>query len=100
MVDLPAARLAHQPERLALVDGERHAVDGLDVPRDPLEKAPVDGKVHLEVFDLEQRLAPCAWMSLCGARPLLSRTAVRCPRVRHQALTFSPGAQRVNVAIE
>ena len=44
---LARARLAHDAERLALVEGERHALDGL-------QRAAAGGEGDVEVLDLEQ----------------------------------------------
>ena len=46
---LSRAGLPHDPERLAAMDGERQAVDGMD---DAVRRR----KLHNEVLDLEQRL--------------------------------------------
>ena len=52
---LPAARLADEPERLAALDVERHAVDGLHVTDVAIEDdAALDREVDLEVAELEQ----------------------------------------------
>ncbi len=52
---LAAAALAHQAQRLAAADRERHAVDGIDVTRHLREHALVDREVLLQALDLEQR---------------------------------------------
>jgi hypothetical protein len=55
---LPAARLAHQAERLALVDREAHAVDGANGPQlADAEEAAADVEVLDEIVDLQQRSA-------------------------------------------
>ena len=52
---LAAAALAHQAQRLAAVDKERDAVDGLDRPDLALDQdAAPDGKVLLELRDLDE----------------------------------------------
>ena len=52
---LAAARLAHQPQRLALEDAERHVIDGVDARDLSGEEPTPDREVLLEVLDLEQR---------------------------------------------
>ncbi len=55
---LAAARFAHQPEGLTLLDLEADVVDGLHVGDGLLEHdALEDREVHLEVPDLDERLA-------------------------------------------
>ena len=55
---LAAARLADEPDRLAAVDRQRHAVDGADVADVPVEdEAALDREVDLELVELEQRPA-------------------------------------------
>ena len=49
---LAAAGLAHEPERLALVDGQRDAVDRVHASRLPCERSPPDGEVLLDVLQL------------------------------------------------
>jgi hypothetical protein len=64
---LTAAGLADQPKRLAVVDVERHAVDGLDRPDLALEDDPArDREVLDQVADLEQRRAVRAHAPFSG----------------------------------
>src|SRR5215210_1937815 len=52
---LPAARLAHEPERLAALDVERDAVDRLDVADVPVEDEPaLDREPDLDVVERDQ----------------------------------------------
>src|SRR6185295_14092275 len=69
---LAAARFTHQAERLAASNGERHAVDRIDLPRHPAEEATMDGEVLLQSLDFEQRrhapaptAAPAITLSAC-----------------------------------
>ena len=57
---LAAARLADEPERLALGDVEADVVDRLDLADLAPEHALVDREVHLQPVDAEQRLRPQA----------------------------------------
>src|SRR6185436_11493384 len=51
---LAAARLTHEPERLAPADLDGHSVDGPDGPLDRLEDARADREMDLEVVDLDE----------------------------------------------
>ena len=51
---LAAAGFADQRQRLALLDLERHAVDGVDGGRAGAEEARVNEEMLLEIVDLEQ----------------------------------------------
>ena len=51
---LPAAGFAHNAQRLALVDVERDAIDGLHGPHLPAQDAADDGEMHLEAPNLDQ----------------------------------------------
>ena len=64
---LAAARLAHQPQRLAALDRERHAGDRIDVAAHPRQQSAVDGKVFFQLADLDQRAhdAPPITRSAC-----------------------------------
>ena len=74
---LPAARLADEPERLAALDRQRDAVDGLDVADVPVEHDPaLDREVDLEIVDLDERLAH-ATRRLSGARHSSSGTGLK-----------------------
>src|SRR5947199_2231158 len=53
---LAAARLAHEPQRLARHDVERHVVDGVDPRHLAREETAADREVLLEVLDLEEGL--------------------------------------------
>ena len=55
---LAAARLSHEPEGLALIDGEAHAVDRLHIADGPAKEAASYGKVHLQVFHFEHHGGP------------------------------------------
>src|SRR5262249_57081487 len=70
---LAAAALADQPERLAALDGERYAVDGVD-PADPaLQDDPSgDREPGLEVLDFEESFPLSLW----------ERDGVRVARLR------------------
>jgi hypothetical protein len=52
---LATSRLAHQPQRLALLNGEGHVVHGVDARHLPREEPTPDREVLLEVLDLEER---------------------------------------------
>ena len=55
---LAAAGLAHEPERLAALDGEGDVVDGLDVADVAVEQEPaLDREPHLQVLDVDERAA-------------------------------------------
>ena len=54
-----ASGFADQRQRLALVDGEGHAVDGIDRGRIRAEQARAHREVLLEIVDLEQRHGSC-----------------------------------------
>jgi hypothetical protein len=50
---LAAARLTHQPQGLALADGEAHTIDGIDLADRAAQQALLHREVLLEVRDLE-----------------------------------------------
>src|SRR5713226_9738167 len=50
---LAAARFAHQPQGLALADGEAHAVDRPHLANAALQEAALDREMFHEVLDLE-----------------------------------------------
>ena len=75
---LPAARLAHQPQRLAACDGEAHAVDRLHRADLALQQPAMNREVLHEALDLEDR---------CGAHGALART-----RSTSQQATAWPGS--------
>jgi hypothetical protein len=50
---LAAAGLAHQPERLALLDLETDAIDRLDVANGPAKQTTLDREVFLDLLDVE-----------------------------------------------
>src|SRR5262249_51200957 len=52
---LAAARFAHQAQRLALADGEAHAIDGIDMAHGTAQHALLYREVLLEILDLEDR---------------------------------------------
>ena len=72
---LAAAAFADQREGLAGLDREAHAVDRLHGAGRPPEHAAADREVHLQVGDLEQRLAHRASSS---ARRSTCQQAARC----------------------
>ena len=95
---LAATGLAHQTERLTLLDVEGDAVDGLDRADLALEDDPLGQReVHHQVLDLEQRLLPLpllvALSRLGGGAVSLrsSRASFRPVRVR----IWGVGEQRV-----
>ena len=51
---LAAAALAHQAERLPLMEGEAYAVHGAHMPDGAPHKAPLDGEVLLQIAYVEQ----------------------------------------------
>ena len=56
---LAAPRFAHEAERLARRDVERHAVDGSHDATSPAERARLSGKVLGELADLEEGSRGC-----------------------------------------
>ena len=70
---LAAAALAHQPQRLAAADAERHAVDGIDLARDACENTPL-------------------WIGKCFLRSLTSSSgALDAARSRQQLVGVPAG---------
>jgi hypothetical protein len=53
---LARARFAHQADRVALAQGEAHAVDGFHVTDRAAQEAALDGKVHLDVVEPQNLL--------------------------------------------
>ena len=52
----PAAGLAHQPKRLARLDGEAHALDGMDARESAAKQAARDVEAGNEILNLQHRL--------------------------------------------
>ena len=94
---LAAARLADQPERLSLVDRERHAVDGANQPGASRRPPGTDPEVLVQVAHLEQRGGRHRNATCCAELAADQRwQAARCPAemskrsgstVRHTSIT-------------
>ena len=95
---LAAARLADDPERLALPRAKRDVVDGVDLPDLAVDDQPrLDREQHLEVIDLEQLRRRCAAPRVSAAGPVSAGGAVSAPGASSDeppTLTRSPSRRR------
>ena len=76
---LAAAALADQPQRLAALDVERHAIDRMDVAGHAREHALVDREMLLEIADLDSGDAPLAVTRAPPSRRSACQQATRWP---------------------
>ena len=106
---LPAAGLAHDPERLAALDGEVDAVDGAHLANRVLEDPRLDRKVLDEPFDAQERVARgceagvasvTTWVSVTRAPRRLRRRDARRAHRRSGRRSGALRPRRISAAPE